>query len=73
MQAKEFLQNAKTEHTLILCGDAPFVDSDTIARSYESHLQNGESATVITAENVEEYMSSAPVFDFSDVYFCKAD
>ena len=30
-------------------------------------------ATVITAENVEEYMSSAPVFDFSDVYFCKAD
>ena len=50
MQAKEFLQNAKTEHTLILCGDAPFVDSDTIARSYESHLQNGESATVITAE-----------------------
>ena len=30
-------------------------------------------ATVITAENVEEYMSAAPSFDFSDLYFCKAD
>lgn len=30
-------------------------------------------ATVITAENVEEYMSSTPEYDFSDIYFWKAD
>lgn len=27
----------------------------------------------ITAENVQEYMSAAPEYDFSKVYFCKAD
>lgn len=30
-------------------------------------------ATVITSENVVEYMSAAPEYDFSNVYFCKAD
>ena len=28
---------------------------------------------LITSENVEEYMSSAPVYDFSNIYFCKDD
>lgn len=30
-------------------------------------------STVITAENVEEYMSVVPEYDFSHIYFCKAD
>ena len=39
----------------------------------EDYRMFATPATVITAENVEEYMSSAPEFDFSHVYFCKAD
>lgn len=30
-------------------------------------------ATVITAENVEEFQGSTPVFDFSDIFWCKVD
>jgi len=33
-----------------LCGDAPFVDAETIRAAYEQHLAEGNAATVITAE-----------------------
>jgi len=49
MQAKDFLQSAKGEHTLILCGDAPFVDAETIRASLEAHTAADNSVTVITA------------------------
>lgn len=49
MQAADFLRNCKTSHTLVLCGDAPFIDSETIRRSYECHVENKNSVTVITA------------------------
>lgn len=39
----------------------------------EDYRMFATPATVITAENVEEYMNSTPEFDFSHIYFCKAD
>ncbi|MGN8937783.1 bifunctional UDP-N-acetylglucosamine diphosphorylase/glucosamine-1-phosphate N-acetyltransferase GlmU [Bittarella sp. HCP28S3_D9] len=50
LQGEAFLNSHRDGHTLILCGDAPFVDEDTIRRSLESHLQSGNAVTVITAE-----------------------
>jgi len=34
----------------VLCGDAPFMDADTIAMAYEQHRSGDYGATVITAE-----------------------
>jgi len=50
MQAVPFLQEDTQDNTLILCGDAPFIDSDTIKDSLMLHKQNENSVTVITAE-----------------------
>lgn len=49
MQAEQFLKSCTTKHTLVLCGDAPFIDAHTIAASFEHHVASGHSATVITA------------------------
>ncbi len=46
--AQEFLQQAGGQ-LLVLCGDAPFVGSGVIQASYEQHMQQGNSATLITA------------------------
>ncbi|MBP5605283.1 MAG: NTP transferase domain-containing protein, partial [Ruminiclostridium sp.] len=35
---------------LVLCGDAPFADSDTIKASLEEHRRSGNDVTVVTAE-----------------------
>ena len=49
MQTIPFL-NADTDgNTLVLCGDAPFIDADTIRKSMEQHIAEGNSVTVITA------------------------
>lgn len=37
----------------VLYGDAPFIDSETLKRSFEAHLSSGADATVITAEIAE--------------------
>jgi bifunctional UDP-N-acetylglucosamine pyrophosphorylase/glucosamine-1-phosphate N-acetyltransferase len=48
MQAKNFLESNKGD-VVILNGDAPFMDTETIKASYESHKEKGNSATVISA------------------------
>ena len=48
MMAKDFLKNNGGD-VVILCGDAPFMDSGTIEDSYLIHDQVGYSATVISA------------------------
>ncbi len=49
MQAKEFLLNHKDGNVLILNGDAPLMDSDTIGNALDHHIELDNSATVITA------------------------
>lgn len=49
MQAEEFLKN-KEGNVLILCGDTPLITSETIQNTIRYHKENGNSATVITAD-----------------------
>ena len=48
MMAKDFLKE-KGGDVVILCGDAPFMDTETIADAYRDHNESGASATVISA------------------------
>lgn len=48
MMAKDFLKENKGD-VVILCGDAPFMDKDTIADAFAQHDSNNASATVISA------------------------
>ena len=48
MMAEEFLRR-KVGDVVILCGDAPFMDADTIRNAYKQHDENECSATVISA------------------------
>ncbi len=48
MTARGFLTEHKNSNVLILNGDAPFIDSETISRSEEFHADGG--CTVISAE-----------------------
>ncbi len=48
MQAKDFLK-ANKGSVVILNGDAPFMDSETIKSSYEFHEKENNAATVISA------------------------
>lgn len=48
MTAKEFLKSHSGKNVLVLNGDAPFIDSETIKQSAEFHSNNG--CTVISAE-----------------------
>ena len=50
MQAVPFMKKNGGGNTLVLCGDAPFIDSETIKRSLDMHEQEGNSITVITAD-----------------------
>ncbi len=49
MMAREFLERHHGGHVLICCGDAPFLDSETISDAFAQHNENGASATVISA------------------------
>lgn len=49
MTAKDFLDKHKGENVLILGGDAPFIDSDTINMAYKQHIEEKNSVTVISA------------------------
>ncbi len=48
MMAKDFLKENKGD-VVILCGDAPFMDKDTIANAFSQHDKENASATVISA------------------------
>ena len=50
LQAMSFLENGTDGNTLVLCGDAPFIDSETIAKSLERHIEEHNAVTVITAQ-----------------------
>ena len=48
MQAQEML--ADGDNVLVLCGDAPFIDSDIITAALNEHVHCGNDVTVITAD-----------------------
>lgn len=48
MMAKDFLKENKGS-VVILGGDAPFMDADTIAKAYDEHVKTEAFATVISA------------------------
>ena len=50
MQCLDFLKNNKDGNTLVLCGDAPFVDEKTISNSLQYHIKNDNAVTVITSK-----------------------
>lgn len=50
MQGIPFLKSDDSGNTLVLCGDAPFIDAGTISDSLRMHTEQGNSVTVITAE-----------------------
>ena len=50
MQGIPFLEKDISGNTLILNGDAPFIDAATIGESLKMHTEQGNSVTVITAE-----------------------
>lgn len=49
MQAAEFLQAHKGGNVLILCGDAPLMDRETLAAALAAHETAGNAVTVISA------------------------
>lgn len=49
MQAIPFMRKNLDGNTLVLCGDAPFIDADTIKKSLELHRSENNSITVITS------------------------
>ena len=49
MMAKDFLKK-HSGNVVILNGDAPFMDSETIEDSLKAHIENGCAATVISAK-----------------------
>ena len=57
MMAKDFLEKNIDGDVLVLCGDAPFMDSQTIEEAYTQHINSNNSITVITArlENPHGY------------------
>lgn len=50
MQAVPFLKEDDSDNTLVLCGDAPFIDAKTIEEALVIHKQQKNAVTVITAE-----------------------
>ena len=49
MQADEYLTKRNEGNVLVLCGDAPLMDSATISGAYEQHISSGSMATIISA------------------------
>ena len=55
MMALDWLGERKDGNVLILCGDAPFVDADTITKALDRHIANNNAVTVITSEVENPY------------------
>ncbi|MHC4994844.1 MAG: sugar phosphate nucleotidyltransferase [Planctomycetota bacterium] len=49
MQAAEFFDDAADTDVLVLCGDGPLIQADTIAQLVRTHRQNNAAATLATA------------------------
>ncbi|MDF2632748.1 MAG: UDP-N-acetylglucosamine pyrophosphorylase/glucosamine-phosphate N-acetyltransferase [Caproiciproducens sp.] len=49
MMAAEYLKGFSGRNVLVLCGDAPFMDQNTIEEAYDLHQIQNNSVTVITA------------------------
>ena len=48
--ARDFLCQHLDGHVAVLCGDAPFMDGETLQQALQYHAGAGNAATVITAE-----------------------
>lgn len=57
MMAKDFLEKNIDGDVIVLCGDAPFMDSQTIENAYDLHKKQKNAITIITArlENPSGY------------------
>ena len=55
MQALDILKASDADNVLILNGDAPFMDTDTILGSLHEHEADGNAVTVISAEIAEPH------------------
>lgn len=49
MQAREFISNHKEDDILILNGDGPLMDAETINKAYDYHKSNGNAITLVSA------------------------
>ena len=49
MQATDFIKDHKGGNVLVLCGDAPLMDAETIAGALSAHTKEDNAVTVITA------------------------
>ena len=50
MQCGDFLRENRGADILVMYGDAPFVDADTIAAAHGAHVAAGNAVTVLTAK-----------------------
>ena len=55
MQAEDFIKEHIDGDVLVLCGDAPLMDSETISGAYAYHKQSGNGVTVISARVAEPF------------------
>lgn len=49
MQAREFISAHKDDDILILNGDGPLMDAETMNKAYEYHKENGNAITLVSA------------------------
>lgn len=52
MCCQEFLKN-RSGRVIVLAGDAPLITAETISKVFEYHIENGCSATVLTADALD--------------------
>ncbi|MCC8074221.1 MAG: bifunctional UDP-N-acetylglucosamine diphosphorylase/glucosamine-1-phosphate N-acetyltransferase GlmU [Clostridiales bacterium] len=49
MQADKFISEHLDDEILILCGDGPLMDADTVNKAYDYHMSNKNAITLISA------------------------
>ncbi len=49
MQAREFITEHSSDDIIVLNGDGPLIDTDTLTKAYEYHKTNDNSITLISA------------------------
>ena len=65
MQAADYLRHGDFDNVLILNGDAPFMDSETISQALDYHVRRGFVQTVISARIENPYGYGRIVRDFN--------
>lgn len=53
MMAVDWLKERLDGNVLIVCGDSPFIDSETITAALEQHVRQDNAVTIITAKVAE--------------------